>query len=177
MNRNKISRIFVTFPQTKVLPEAFAKYWVAKCSYGLVVQESHKDGGKHLHAVLILKHGEPKMKLLKRLTELYPSCSKSIHLDAIKSLKGSMDYLDKEAGLRFTWGTLPLAKKKMSKHEIDIAVAKMDIQNWNTLVYQIKDDRLTEAEGIRLKMMQAADRAYEIAWELEHWDDCLSDIS
>ena len=97
-NRNPMKQYFYTFPQTTVTKIEFrdALQKIHTMKYYKIVQETHEDGGKHLHAVVVCKKPIRKSKILKALKELFPNNNKRIDVQPTRSPKDSIAYLSKE---------------------------------------------------------------------------------
>lgn len=97
-NRNKCKQWFYTFPQTTEEKHIFRDKLqkIHSLKYYKIVQETHKDGGKHLHAVIVLKNGLSKSQILKKLKNIYPDCYKRIDVQSTRSIKHAIQYLSKE---------------------------------------------------------------------------------
>lgn len=97
-NRNPMKQYFYTFPQTTVTKIEFrdALQKIHTMKYYKIVQETHEDGGKHLHAVVVAKKPIAKSKILKALKEIYPKDNKRIDVQPTRSPKDSIAYLSKE---------------------------------------------------------------------------------
>jgi len=98
-NRNKIKQWFITFPQWRessrsLILETFTKKY--ELSYYKIAEETHKDGNMHYHALIVLQQGETKVNILKYLSKQYPADGDRIHIRAVRSLNGSVQYLSKE---------------------------------------------------------------------------------
>lgn len=109
-NPNKIAQWFITFPQSGDLKrEEFAKS-LPPSDFIKVVQETHKDGGFHLHAICILKTPLSKPNLMKTLAKKYPGDSKKIDYESVRSISHSAVYLDKEDTTPYIEGVMPRRK-------------------------------------------------------------------
>lgn len=100
-NRNKIRQWFITYPQwspnkKEELLNLFLLSAEYKLIYYKIAQESHEDGNPHYHLILKLEEGLSKNKLLTLLKDAYPENYKRIDVKSIRSLKASVQYLDKE---------------------------------------------------------------------------------
>lgn len=97
-NRNKCKQWFYTFPQTQMTKHEFREN-LQKChpmkNYH-IVQETHKDGNLHLHAVIILKSPISKAQILKNWKLILPNDYKRLQFNPTKSPTGSLEYLSKE---------------------------------------------------------------------------------
>ena len=96
--RNPIKQWFYTFPQTTVTKTEFRDKLneIHTMKYYKIVQESHENGGKHLHGVVVLKTPITKTKILKKIKELYPNDNKRIDVQPVRSINDSLAYLSKE---------------------------------------------------------------------------------
>lgn len=97
-NRNKCKQWFYTFPQTNEEKFNFRDNLqdIHTMKYYKIVQETHKDGGKHLHAVIVLNKGLSKSQILKKIKNKYPDNYKRIDVQSIRSVKHAINYLSKE---------------------------------------------------------------------------------
>lgn len=113
-NRNPCKQYFLTIPRTTGLflakcyrlgmhQEGISKEELAfllesevSINYYKIVKESHQDGGKHLHALIILKKGVSKTNMLKIFKRNMPLDFKRVDIHPTKNLNASLDYLDKE---------------------------------------------------------------------------------
>lgn len=97
-NRNPTKQFFYTFPQTDETKHTFRESLqkIHPMKYYKIVQETHEDGNKHLHAVVVLTKAIAKSKILKQLKTLYPNSNKRIDVQSIRSIKNAIAYLSKE---------------------------------------------------------------------------------
>lgn len=98
-NRNPCKQWFLTFPQTEVSKQDFLDtLQLLEVDYWNVVQEHHKDGSLHLHAILRLRsrRGNTLAQLLKFFQSKYPNDWKRIHLKPVRSIHNAIEYLSKE---------------------------------------------------------------------------------
>ncbi len=95
-NRNKIKQWFITFPQTTTTKVEMAERLDALTpKFYYIVQETHKEGGKHLHAVALLAPVR-KTDLLAKFKEWYPEDCKRIDIQPTRSIPKAIQYLEKE---------------------------------------------------------------------------------
>jgi len=94
-NRNPIKQWFITFPQTDTTRQAFLESF-PPYELGMVAQESHQDGGLHLHMLIVLKKALTKSKLLQYIQRKWPDDYKRINVQITKSKSDVADYLHKE---------------------------------------------------------------------------------
>lgn len=97
-NRNPIKQWFYTFPQTTVTKTEFRDKLdeIHTLKYYKIVQETHENGGKHLHAVVVCKKPISKSKILKKIKEIYPNDNKRIDVQPVRSINDALAYLSKE---------------------------------------------------------------------------------
>ncbi len=96
-HRKPLKRIFITFPKTLVSKQEFKN---SIESLGIIkshiVQESHKDGTKHLHAIIVLQNKLSKKSIISYFMKNYPGSYKRIHIGSVRSMKFAIAYLSKE---------------------------------------------------------------------------------
>lgn len=137
VNRNPISQWFITFPQWENYSDirTFKKF-IPESSWGLVVKESHKEGGIHYHLVCRLEKAISKSNLLKWFEKKFPNDYKRIDVQATKSLSGAIEYLNKEQLDVFEWGKriqLPAWLSKLRDEMFSdeaIAEAELNEKRW-----------------------------------------------
>lgn len=96
-NRNPVKQLFITFPKSIVDKCEFRDGLLRfEPDYYKVCEEKHKDGTPHLHAVVRFKNKYSKAYVLKYFKELYPDDYKRIDVQAVRSIKKSLEYLSKE---------------------------------------------------------------------------------
>ncbi len=97
-NRNPCKQWFITFPQTKVDKHSFrdALQLINPMKYYKIAEETHKDGGLHLHAVVVLTQSMPKSTIIKKFKNIYPDDYKRIDVQSVRSIKHSLAYISKE---------------------------------------------------------------------------------
>lgn len=99
-NYNPIKQMFFTFPHSNVSKVEFlnALLLPLKPEYYKVVEETHKDGTPHLHAVVKWKNGYTKGWMIKKIHKIYPDpkIHDSIKVEACRSIKNCVAYTDKE---------------------------------------------------------------------------------
>ncbi len=110
-NRNPIKQWFITFPQ-------YQRYAAAKsegmetaaenlnktnypdyfppCTYAICCEETHEDGGLHLHMGIKLLKPISKSKMKKWIDTKFPNDSIRIHYKALKNWDHVVDYCNKE---------------------------------------------------------------------------------
>lgn len=104
-NRNPIKQMFITFPKSNVDKITFRDSLLKfKPEYYKVVEEKHKDGTPHLHAIVKWKNKYSKAHILKKFKEMYPEDYKRIDVEAIRSIKNALEYLNKEDPTPLTSG-------------------------------------------------------------------------
>lgn len=98
-NRHKIKQWFLTFPKSGDITKQefinslteFGCSEFAKC-----VEETHKDGTKHLHAIYKFQDGVTKTSLLNYFRSEFPNDWKRIHVEPVRSMLKAQKYIDKE---------------------------------------------------------------------------------
>jgi len=111
-NRNPIVQWMITFPQSGgvITKDKFSEM-LPPSVYSKCCEEEHEDGGVHLHLVIKFIKGITISKLLKWVTEKFPTSYKRIHMKGIKDMNASIDYVSKEDPSPFIRGTLEKVKK------------------------------------------------------------------
>lgn len=97
-NRNKCKQWFYTYPQTTEGKHEFRDklQQIHSLKYYKVAEETHKDGGKHLHAVVLINTPISKSNIIKKLKIIYPDDYKRIDVQSVRSIKHSLAYISKE---------------------------------------------------------------------------------
>lgn len=96
-NRNPIKQMFITYPKSTCDKHTFRDQLLKfEPDYYKVVEEKHKDGSPHLHAVLRFKNKYSKAHVLKYFKEIYPDDYKRIDVEPVRSIKNALKYLSKE---------------------------------------------------------------------------------
>lgn len=97
-NRNPCKQWFITFPQTKTDKHSFrdALQSINPLKYYKIAEETHRDGGLHLHAVVVLTQSMPKSAILRKLKIIYPDDYKRIDVQSTRSIKHALAYISKE---------------------------------------------------------------------------------
>lgn len=95
-NRNKLQKFFITYPQTDCTKALFRDalrplYF----TYLVIAQETHADGGKHLHAHLVLKDKMTRVQLMNHIGRSFLGDEKRIKYEATKNMSAPL-YLFKE---------------------------------------------------------------------------------
>lgn len=142
-NRNPLKQFMITFPQSgDTLKEEFTNS-MPDATYACCAQEKHKDGNNHLHLVIVFEKKITKSGLLKHIARAYPNFSKSIHVGPIRSLKHSLDYINKEDTTVYEKGTIPNRKRVKFKN--------LDVADQERLLNQVAEEFFNR-EYIRLKI-------------------------
>lgn len=109
INRNPIKQYFLTVPQTQLTKEQLRVLLIRitpLLTYHCIAQETHADGGKHLHAAVKLLKGLTKINYLKQLQNALPEEHRNtLHLRPTRNPKAAHDYLHKEDPSPLTYGT------------------------------------------------------------------------
>lgn len=145
VNRNPIKQWFITFPQWEEYSDIRTfKKMVPETDWGLVVKESHENGGIHYHLCCRLVRAMSRANLLKWFMKKFPTNFKRIDFDPTKSLtpegnigKGALDYLHKEQLDIYEWGQRHILPKWLQDLKDEwcnpIAIAEQNkvINDWN----------------------------------------------
>lgn len=137
-NRHKIKQWFFTFPKSGDLTRQefinslmeFGEAEFAKC-----VQETHKDGSKHLHAIYKFQNGVTKTSILKYLKDEYPNDWKRIHLEPVRSMLKAQQYVEKEDTSPYIIGEYKETRGRVKSTGMKKQIAKEIAQN---LFYRMK---------------------------------------
>lgn len=96
-NRNPVKQLFITFPHSVCDKNTFRDNLLRfEPEYYKIAEEKHKTGEPHLHAVIKFKNKYSKSIVLKHFKQLYPDDYKRIDIQAVRSIKKSIEYLSKE---------------------------------------------------------------------------------
>lgn len=96
-NRNPVKQLFITFPHSKIDKQTFRDALLEfSPDYYKVVEEKHKDGTPHLHAIIRFKNKYSVAHVLKKMKEKYPDDYKRIDVKPVRSIKNALKYLSKE---------------------------------------------------------------------------------
>ena len=107
-NRNKISQFFITYPQwVKYESPKKVLDFLPPCKWAYIVQENHEDNGIHYHVACIVKYPITKAKMLSFLKGYFPLDYKRIDVQAMQSVKSSIEYLQKESLIFYEHGNRP----------------------------------------------------------------------
>ena len=97
INRNPVKQLFITFPKSNIDKVTFRDLLLRfEPDYYKIVEEKHKDGTPHLHAVIRFKAKYSKKYVLDYFKEHLPNDYKRIDIDAVRSIKNALNYLSKE---------------------------------------------------------------------------------
>lgn len=116
-NRNPVKRIFITWPQTSHTKQELLEFLTQSLnvSYLLISQETHEDGGLHLHACVLTNDEYSAGHYVKLFKNKYPSEYKRIHVKPCRSFPHSHEYLLKEDTDPLTYGKLPKDQDPVEK--------------------------------------------------------------
>lgn len=92
-------RWFITYPTWPETPKDTLLSDLTKlgpATQYCIARETHKDGQTHYHAMIIYKDGVTKQQLLRHHETVYPEDYKRVDIHTVKSVKGSIHYLQKE---------------------------------------------------------------------------------
>lgn len=96
-NRNPVKQLFITYPKSVCDKHTFRDHLLKfEPDYYKIVEEHHKDGTPHLHAVIRFKNKYSKAYILKYFKEVYPDDYKRIDVAPVRSIKNALKYLSKE---------------------------------------------------------------------------------
>lgn len=95
-NRNPIKNWFITFPRSVGVTKQVFSDSLPPTTYKKIVQEEHKDGTPHLHAIVQLSHTKSKAKFIQWFEFKFPTDYHRIHISPIRSLNHTIDYTGKE---------------------------------------------------------------------------------
>jgi len=128
-NRNPVKQMFLTFPKSNIDKATFRDLILRfEPTYYKVVEEKHKDGTPHLHALCKWKGKYSKAFVLKYFKAKLPDDYKRIDIQAVRSIKHAEAYLSKEDQSPLTSGafieTRGNSKAKLIKSHI-LAMRKL----------------------------------------------------
>ncbi|AXH75189.1 MAG: Rep catalytic domain protein [Circoviridae sp.] len=104
-NRNPVKQVFITFPKSHVDKNEFRdSFLIFKPSFYKVVEEKHKDGTPHLHAIVKFTNPYSCPHLLKHYKSYYPEHWKRIDIKPVRSITHALEYLSKEDTCPLTTG-------------------------------------------------------------------------
>lgn len=96
-NRNPVKQLFITFPKSNVDKNTFRDSLLQfQPSFYKVVEEKHKDGTPHLHAIVKFTNKYSVSHVLKKFKEIYPNDYKRIDVEPVRSISKALEYLSKE---------------------------------------------------------------------------------
>lgn len=96
-NRNPVKQWFLTFPKSPVTKHAFRDSLLPlNLEFYHIVEESHQDKSKHLHACVKFVGGLSLAYLLRHFKGVYPESYKRIDFQPVRSMKHALAYLSKE---------------------------------------------------------------------------------
>lgn len=121
-NRNPVKQLFITFPKSTVDKHTFRDSLLKfSPDYYKVVEERHKDGTPHLHAIVRFKNKYSKSFVLKKFKEDYPNEYKRIDVKPVRSIKQSIKYLSKEDPNPLTTGEFISARNPQRNYLNSVA--------------------------------------------------------
>lgn len=105
----RIKQFFITMPRSEGITKldfyrTLSRYQMSYCK---IVEEKHKDGSPHLHALVVFENTYTKNFILNYLQKEYPDYSKRVDVDGARSLKNSDVYLNKDDTNALIVGALP----------------------------------------------------------------------
>lgn len=96
-NRNPIKQVFITLPHSHIDKHTLRDFLLQFTpEYYLVVEEKHKDGTPHLHAVCKFKNKYSCTHIINKFKDVYPNEYKRFDVKPVRSIKNSIKYLSKE---------------------------------------------------------------------------------
>lgn len=111
-NRKQLKEWFITFPQATLDAKDFHECLKQLDSvYIHTATETHKDGNKHFHSLIVLKNRTSKSKILKLFKEEYPNDYKRIDVKYMFNIEGAIQYVSKECKEPILYGQVPLKKQ------------------------------------------------------------------
>lgn len=116
-NRNPVKRIFVTWPQTATTKQELLDFLQSNfdVQYALIAQESHEDGGKHLHACILTNKAYSAPHYIKKFQKYYPDDYKRVHVKPCRSFPHANEYCTKEDLEPIEFGTKPADQDPVEK--------------------------------------------------------------
>lgn len=96
-NRNPVKQVFITFPKSNIDKVTMRDFLLQfNPEYYKVVEEEHKDGTPHLHAVVKFKNKYSCSNIIKKFSDVYPADYKRLDVHPTRSIKNAIQYLSKE---------------------------------------------------------------------------------
>ena len=97
VNRNPVKQMFITFPKSNIDKPTFRDLLLRfDPEYYKIVEELHKDGTPHLHAVIKYKNKYSKAFILNYFKHKLPDDYKRIDIQPVRSITHALQYLSKE---------------------------------------------------------------------------------
>ena len=133
MSRARIARknFAITFPRCPICKEDMLQHLKAcfndaEINYLLVCEESHQDGGPHLHAYIQLKY-TVNLKDMRKFDFNLGSVIYHCEIEECRSISQWINYVKKD-GCWCDWGTNPLKTAKLSRKELNELVIKEKLE-------------------------------------------------
>jgi len=98
-HRKPLRNYFITYPKSNpnMMKQSFAEILMElNCKIIKVVEETHRDGTPHMHAIIILKNKKNKKNILEFLKKEFPNSYKRIHVGSIRNVFDANRYIQKE---------------------------------------------------------------------------------
>lgn len=128
-NRNPVKQLFITFPKSNVDKTEFRDALLQfQPEFYYIVEEKHKDGTPHLHAVIYLKNPYSYSHVAKKLAINYPNDYKRIDVSPVRSIEHALKYLSKEDEKPLTTG--PFKSKRDPVGNANLKIIN-DVTNGN----------------------------------------------
>lgn len=125
-NRNPVKQWEITYPQSGDEKKEDFVTKFPPYQYAIAAQETHEDGGNHIHLGLKLKKGLSHSKLVRWLEAKFPDDWKRIHISAIRSWDNFIDYCKKEDPAPYIDGTLGDDPETAMKKRYERLFANLD---------------------------------------------------
>lgn len=108
-NRNPVKSMFLTFPKSTWTKAQLLSFLTGhfQVEYCKIVEESHQDLTKHLHANIKFSSGYSCAHILKKLKAKLPSDWMRVDVHPTRSFKHTQAYLDKEDESPLIFGQEP----------------------------------------------------------------------
>lgn len=109
-NRNPVKSMFLTFPKSTWTKAELLSFFTStfKIEYIKIVEESHEDKTKHLHANIKFLAAYSCAHILKKLKVSLPDDWKRFDVHPTRSFSHTQAYLDKEDSNPLIFGQEPL---------------------------------------------------------------------
>lgn len=146
-NRNKMKQFFVTFPKSKIDKHEFRDVLSPELvNWYMIVEEKHKDGTPHLHALYKLKDGITKSQLLKIYKQKFPDDYMRIDVKPVRSLKHSIAYLSKEDKDPLVSGEFIETRNPSRNHLLKFLREEYGFKDFETFHKHMEEERRKELD-------------------------------